>query len=218
MGSFEFVTMKSGPYLLGLMLTVLVLSFGGCATGKSEAEKKDDFFTSGSPEADRRAESVVPKAEDGAEERTEGKEGEEAEKPKTLYVRLGEEEGIQRIVEDFIQRALEDPRVNWTRKGVTKRSWFRTQKVEEWQPTAVNLERLKLHFVQFISLAAGGPAQYEGKPLRPAHLEMQITKAEFDATIGDLKATLDKLQIAPDVQKDLLSIFESARQQIVMER
>jgi hypothetical protein len=47
---------------------------------------------------------------------------------------------------------------------------------------------------------------------------MQITRAEFDATIGDLKASLDTLQIAPDVQKDLLSIFESTRQQIVVER
>ena len=47
---------------------------------------------------------------------------------------------------------------------------------------------------------------------------MQISKAEFDATIGDLKASLDKLNIPSDVQKDLLSIFESTRQQIVPER
>jgi truncated hemoglobin YjbI len=59
---------------------------------------------------------------------------------------------------------------------------------------------------------------YDGKPLKPLHEDMQITKAEFDATIGDLKATLDKLQIAADVQKDLLAIFESTRQQIVVDR
>ena len=37
----------------------------------------------------------------------------------------------------------------------------------------------------------------------------------FDATIGDLKATLDHLNIPNPEQKDLLSIFESTRSQIV---
>ena len=124
-----------------------------------------------------------------------------------MYQRLGEVQGIRRIVDDFIQRVLEDPRVNWTRKGVSKRSWFGRQKAAQWEATPQNVERLKVHFSQFISLAAGGPANYEGKPLKPSHLEMQISKAEFEAVIGDLKASMDKLQIAADVQKDLLSIF-----------
>jgi hemoglobin len=194
------------------------LSLCGCATGDSAKEKDDGFFTSGSPEADRRAENAVPNVKSSEGKVASTGDAQAEEKPRTLYQRLGEEQGIKRIVDDFIQRALEDPRVNWTRQGVVRKSWFRSQKVEPWQATPENLNRLKLHFVQFISLAAGGPTKYDGKPLKPAHLEMQITRAEFDATIGDLKASLDTLQIAPDVQKDLLSIFESTRQQIVVER
>lgn len=209
----------------GVVVLSAVFLVGGCTTAE-RASEADGFFTSGSPEADQRAERAVPEKqverakERGAESGAGGQSEEEGAEsvPKTLYVRLGEEEGIRRIVDDFIQRALEDPRVNWTRQGVTKKSWFRTHKVEEWQPAAQDLERMKLHFVQFISLAAGGPAEYEGRPLKPVHMGMQITKAEFDATIGDLKATLDTLQIAADVQKDLLSIFESTRQQIVVDR
>ena len=201
-------------------LLSICLVAAGCATGKSTKEKDGGFFTSGSPEADRRAENVVPDKQEESSTRKSGEKDKATQesKPQTLYQRLGEEEGIRRIVDDFIQRAIKDPRVNWTRRGVTKRNWFRSQKVEEWEATPENLNRLKRHFVQFISLAAGGPAKYDGKPLKPSHMEMQITKAEFDATIGDLKATMDTLQIAPDVQKDLLSIFESARQQIVVDR
>jgi hemoglobin len=72
--------------------------------------------------------------------------------------------------------------------------------------------------VQFLSLAAGGPVKYDGKEIKILHADMQITKPEFDAAIGDLKASLDKLQVASDVQKDLLAIVESTRPLIVPER
>ena len=72
--------------------------------------------------------------------------------------------------------------------------------------------------MQFISLAAGGPSEYGGKAVKPAHAEMAISKSEFDAAIGDLKATLDKLNVANDAQKELLAIFESTRAQIVQEK
>ena len=47
---------------------------------------------------------------------------------------------------------------------------------------------------------------------------MAITNAEFDAAVGDLKATLDKVGIADQEQKELLAIIESTRVQIVEER
>lgn len=200
-----------------LLAAGLLACSTGCAT-KSAQEKRKENFTSGSAEADRRAENAVPNVDVDTEKKGSEKDEEETPKAQTLYQRLGEEAGIRRIVGDFIQRVLEDPRVNWTRQGVSKRTWFGREKASEWQATPQNVERLKKHFVQFISLAAGGPSNYQGKPLRPSHLKMQITKAEFEAVIGDLKASLDKLQISADVQKDLLSVFESTRQQIVVER
>ena len=41
---------------------------------------------------------------------------------------------------------------------------------------------------------------------------MHISNPEFDAAIGDLKASLDKLQIPNKEQKELLAIVESTRE------
>ena len=54
--------------------------------------------------------------------------------------------------------------------------------------------------------------------MRQAHQGLVITNAEFDAAVGDLKATLDKLGMATPEQKELLSIIESTRPQVVEER
>ena len=47
---------------------------------------------------------------------------------------------------------------------------------------------------------------------------MHIGNPEFDAAIGDLKASLDKLRIPNKEQKERLSIIERTRPQIVTER
>src|ERR1700751_1920620 len=96
--------------------TFLSLLFCGCAT---EQKKDNDFFTSGSREADQRAEQRVAK-----DQQLRGEGGKSADqKPdakKSLYERLGGQEGLTKITDDFITRALADPRVNWERKDVTK--------------------------------------------------------------------------------------------------
>ena len=45
---------------------------------------------------------------------------------------------------------------------------------------------------------------------------MHVTNAEFDATVGDLKATLDNLAIPTAEQKELLAIIESTRRSLVL--
>jgi hemoglobin len=78
--------------------------------------------------------------------------------------------------------------------------------------------KLKKHLAQFLVLASGGPARYEGKQMVNAHAGMRITNAEFDAVVGDFKATLDHLKTPDAEQKELLAIVESTGPQIVTER
>jgi hemoglobin len=202
------------PATIALMFMTFTLA--GCGAGQTGDR---EFHTSGSREADQRADQRMAKSEQlkGQGEGAGDKKSQEAKK--TLYDRLGADKGIQAIVEDFVPRALADPRVNWERKGVTRGGLtiHRNQSVE-WKPTEENQKTLKLHLAQFLALATGGPTTYEGKEMKPTHAAMHIANAEFDAAIGDLKATLDKQQIPNQEQKELLAIIESTRPQVVEER
>lgn len=210
----------------------LTLVIAGCGTGKSE-EKKDEFFTSGSRAADQRAGQTMAKSEQlagsgqGAGEKGSKKartsadgstEPAHVEGKLSLYERLGGEPGISDIVADFLPRAMQDPRINWHRKGVKRAGLFGRTRGEPDPITSEEQARMEKHFIQFIALATGGPAQYDGKEMKETHAGMRITNPEFDATIGDLKATLDKLQVPNKEQKELLAIVESTRPQVVTER
>lgn len=216
-----------------LFLLVALTAAFGCHT-QAKKEQNKEFFTSGSREADQRASQRMAKEEqlqgsgEGAGEKNvkkaekksdaEGK-GAQAEGKLSLFDRLGGEQGITAIVDDATPRLLQDPRVNFQRNGAKngKFSLFHKQAVT-WQATPENVTRFKTHIVQFLSLASGGPAHYEGRDMKSVHAGMHITNAEFDAAIGDFKASLDKLQIPNREQKELLAIIESTRPQIVTVR
>ena len=199
----------------------------GCRSGTEK--KKDEFFTSGSREADQRAQQRMARdqqiAGTNGKDEAKGKTGSPAEtaagkeeRKMTLFERLGGENGINGIVDDFTQRAIADPRVNWERKGVKRSGFFNRNDAITWTANEQNVNTLKQHIAQFLALATGGPAKYDGKEMAAAHAGMRITNAEFDAAVGDLKASLDKLQVATKEQKELLAIIESTRQQVVSER
>ena len=135
------------------------------------------------------------------------------------FERLGGDAGLTKIVDDFLPRAMQDPRVNWARLGVRPGGWVvhRKQAIG-WSPSEENVAQLKAHLVQFFSLATGGPSKYEGRDMKSVHSSMRISNPEFDAAVGDLKAALDKLQIPNKEQKELLAIIESTRPEIVTER
>jgi hemoglobin len=207
-----------------LMLVAAAGSVIGC--GGPKATKNDEFFTSGSREADQRASQRMAREQqlggtgDGKEKAKATGEGApaQAEGKQPLFERLGGEQGITAIVEDFTARALADPRVNWERKGVKRGGLFSREESTAWNSTPQNVTTLKKHLVQFLALATGGPAKYDGGEMKNVHAGMRIANPEFDAVIGDLKASLDKLRIPDKEQKELLAIVESTRPLIVTER
>ena len=224
--------MKPLPLLLLLAALSVLL---GCGGGTRQKQNRD-FFTSGSREADQRASQRMAKDEqltgsgEGAGEKGAKKaktspdaggtnKAAQVEGKLALFDRLGGESGVSNIVADFMPRALQDPRVNWQRKEV-KRGGFSLHRGKSvtWNASPENVAQLQKHFVQFLALATGGPARYDGKEMRPAHAGLHIGNPEFDAALGDLKASLDKLQVPNKEQKELLAIIESTRPQIVEER
>jgi len=223
-----------------LSLAAALVFASGCG-GRAAQKKNADFFTSGSREADQRASQRMAKEEqlsgtgEGAGEKdvkkaqvTESNTNNmvngtnmpaQAEGKLSLYDRLGREAGISNIVADFVPRALQDPRVNWDRKGVKQGGFsFHAGKPVTWDANPQNVKMLQTHLVQFLVLATGGPAHYEGKEIKTTHADMHISNPEFDAVMGDLKASLDRLRLPNTEQKELLSIIESTRPLIVTER
>ena len=199
------------------MAWTLGLGVVGCDTPE---RKQPDFHTSGSREADQRAEQQVAKVQ-----QLRGEGGDNPAVKKSLFDRLGGDKGVDMIVDDWINRAMADPRVNWRRAGVRQGGIsFRRGRSLEWKGDAQAVANMKKHIAQFIKVATGaavpttGPAKYEGRDLKTVHSGMRITNAEFDASIGDLKATLDKLGLPTEEQKELLAIVESTREQIAAER
>jgi hemoglobin len=235
------------PPIAGLLTALTMVALIGLSGCRATPAKKANasFFTSGSREADQRASQRMAQAEQlaGSGEGT-GEEGvkkaevakpgqgtsapanggetnqpAKAEGKLALFDRLGGETGISNIVADFTPRVLNDPRVNWERKGV-KRGGFSLHAGQSvtWNATPQNVAVLQQRLMEFLALATGGPPRYTGKDIQATHADMHISNPEFDAVIGDLKASLDKLQVPNLEQKELLAIIESTRPQIVTVR
>lgn len=222
----------------GVMLLMLAGFSGSLGCGGRTAQKQNSsFFTSGSKEADQRASQTMAKSEElsgsgegsgqkgvksapSATGRTEGAApgAAEATQKKSLYDRLGGEVGISNIVSDALPRLMEDPRVNWDRRGVQRTGLFHHGPSVTWNPSQQNVATLKQHLIEFLALATGGPAHYTGREIKSSHAGMQISNPEFDAAVGDIKASLDRLKVPNTEQKELLSIIESTRPEIVEER
>jgi hemoglobin len=214
---------------VNVLIAIATVMLAGCGSGNSEKQNRD-FFTSGNRDADQRAEQRMTKAEQLNPQQQKGQSGQDgqssksgaaakAEEKKSLYDRLGGESGLRKIIDDFVPRVLADPRVNWERKGIKRGGVLGIGgKSAEWSPTDDNVAKLKTHLVQFLAVATGGPPKYEGRDMTEVHNGMHITNAEFDASVGDMKVTLDNLQIPNGEQKELLSIIESTRTQIAEKR
>lgn len=192
------------------ILCAMTAGIAGCGGTQKTPDK--NYYTSGSREADQRAEQRMAKADLD-------RGGNEKNSPtkKSLYERLGGEQGLAAIVDDWVSRAMNDARVNWRRTGIaTGHLW--NKKSMTWNATPQAIAAMKQHIGQFIANATGGPTTYTGKNIKDAHFGMQISNPEFDAAIGDLKASLDKLQVGVNEQKELIAICESTRPQIVEKR
>ncbi len=223
-----------------LLLCAGLAAIIGCSTRKAQTSQQG-YFTSGSNQADQRAAQQMAKAEQLSDSgQGAGEAGVKKAKPAapnaqanggqtnqpaqatgklTLFAQLGGEAGISNIVVDFLPRVMQDPRVNWDRKGVVQGgfSLHRNRSVA-WNPTPQHVALLQKHMIEFLTLATGGPPHYTGAEMRTAHASLHITNPEFDAAMGDLKESLDKFKIPNTQQKDLLAVVETTRPEIVTER
>jgi hemoglobin len=123
---------------------------------------------------------------------------------KTLWDRLGGEANVAKVVDDFVNSAGKDPKVNFFRDPT---------KV----PSKQEIADLKKGLVEFVSSATGGPLKYEGKSMKEAHKGMKppITNEEFDAAAKDLKDALVKHVAKAEDVEAVMKVVEGTRKDIV---
>ena len=115
---------------------------------------------------------------------------------KSLYERLGGKEAITAVVDDFVGRVAADNRIN---------GFF----------AKANIPRLKMHLVNQICEASGGPCKYKGKDMKSAHAGMGVTSEAFGALVEDLVAALDKFKVGATEKNELLSVLGPMKGDIV---
>jgi hemoglobin len=124
------------------------------------------------------------------------------EKGATLWARLGGDQNVRKIVNDFVALAADDPKVDFTRAGKYKLS----------DEAAIHLKR---ELIDFISQASGGPYHYTGRNMKEAHKGMGVTNDQFDASVADLKKALQKNGVKPTDIDAVLGAVEGTRKDIV---
>src|SRR5438445_11871795 len=100
----------------------------------------------------------------------------------SLYERLGGVYAIAAVVDDFIDRLMDDPRLN------------ANPKVNEAHHR-VSRAGFKYLVTEQVCEAAGGPQRYTGRSMRDSHAHLDITAREWEAFLEELKVTLGKFNV-----------------------
>ena len=123
------------------------------------------------------------------------------EKP-SLYDRLGGVYSIATVVDDLIDRVMNDPRLN-------------ANPLVDEAHHRVPPAGFKYLVTEMVCWAAGGPQRYSGRTMDESHRHLKITANEWDAFMDDLQQTFDKFALPQPEQGELRAIVESTRDMIV---
>jgi hemoglobin len=121
----------------------------------------------------------------------------------SLYERLGGVYAIAAVVDDFIDRLMDDARLN------------ANPKVDEAHHR-VSRSGFKYLVTEQVCWAAGGPQKYTGRSMRDSHQDLAITPGEWDAFLDDFRQTLDKFGVPAAERRELFAIVDSTRADIVV--
>jgi hemoglobin len=122
-----------------------------------------------------------------------------AAKP-SLYERLGKEEAITKVVDDFVANVVADENI----KERHKKHFMEG-----------DVAGLKKKLVEQIGEATGGPQKYTGKNMKDAHKGLEITNKDFDALVADLVKALDKNKVAEEDKGEIVKMLGTMRKDVV---
>lgn len=121
------------------------------------------------------------------------------EPPPSLYKRLGGREGIAQVVDTFVANAVADPRIARRFTSLPASAVF----------------KLRSNLSDQICDATGGPCSYLGRDMKATHQGMNITEAEWNATVEALAKALDTHKVGAKEKSELLAALGPMKKDIV---
>ena len=120
----------------------------------------------------------------------------------SLYERLGGVFAIATVVDDFIDRVMNDVRLN--ANPAVNEAHHRV-------PPA----GFKYLVTELVCMATGGPQKYTGRSMPDSHRHLNITPKEWEAFMDDFQQTLDKFRVPAAEQAELKTIVNSTYGDVV---
>lgn len=114
----------------------------------------------------------------------------------SLYRALGEQAGIEAVVEGMLLKIAADPRI-----------------VHHFED--VDIQRLRDKLVEQFCMEAGGPCTYSGDSMEESHTGLNLTPSDFNALVENLQAAMTEQGIAIPAQNRLLARLAPMRGQII---
>jgi hemoglobin len=130
----------------------------------------------------------------------EGKKETPLARTPSLYTRLGGEPAITMVVDGFVANMISSDKI-------------RTPHKEHFLKG--DIRPLKRKLIEQIGEATGGPQKYSGRSMKDSHRGLDITDADFDATVAALVKALDENKVGKEDKDQLLKKLESMRADIV---
>jgi hemoglobin len=104
----------------------------------------------------------------------------------SLYKAFGEQPGLVKIIDDFYDLLLVDPR---------------TKPYFEGAP----IKRIKQKLAEQFCVLLDGPCEYTGRTMKRAHEGQNIDRAAFNALVEDLQTAMDRNGVPFRAQNKLLA-------------
>lgn len=114
----------------------------------------------------------------------------------TLYARLGEQEAIGAVVDEFYDRVLSDDALT---------AYFED----------ADTDALREHQTQFLCSVTGGPVEWDGEDMQTAHADLGITTEDFGRVAEHLQDALLEFDVPATDREAVLDAVASYQSAIV---
>ena len=118
---------------------------------------------------------------------------------KSLYERIGGYNALAAVVDDFVGRLVADKQFERFFAGHSTDS----------------IKKLRQHVVEFLCFGTGGPCVYVGRDMKTTHAGLNITEKDWDVSVQDLIATLDKFKVPAKEKDEVLAAVGALKKDIV---